>query len=284
MRGNTVQELIATAVERGLPRLDAQMLVLLALGQDPHHRAWLLTHDTDQPSRDQAARFQQSLERRLSGEPMAYLLGHQEFFGLQLEVSPAVLVPRPDTETLVEWALDIIHDKWLPCPAPRVADLGTGSGAVALALAHNCKRAEVTATDNSTGALAIARRNADRLNLPIRLLEGSWWEPLKALNPFHLIVSNPPYIRVEDVHLPALRHEPGSALTAGEDGLDDIRELVAGAPTHLTRGGWLLMEHGHDQASKVRELMESAGFGSVTSRMDLAGIERCTGGCWASPS
>lgn len=215
---------------------------------------------------------------------MAYIVGYQEFFGLQLKVSPSVLVPRPDTETLVDWALEILDRAFPTTDAPRVADLGTGSGAVALAIGHGCRRATITATDKSPDALSIARINAEALSQHVHFHEGSWWEPLQDCPPFHLIVSNPPYIREEDEHLPTLRHEPRSALTAGEDGLNDLKDLVAGAPRHLVPGGWLLMEHGHDQAAAVRALLSSAGFASVTSRMDLAGIERCTGGCWASTS
>ena len=270
----TLDQALRSLMARGLERIDAQMLVLLAVARNPHDRAWLSAHGDDALPADRATALEALASRRLAGEPMAYLRGEQEFFGLSLRVDARVLVPRPDTETLVMWALDLASE--LP-PQARVADLGTGSGAIALALRSRQPGWAITATDASTEALAVARDNARHLGLPLRLLNGPWFAPL-ADERFDLLVSNPPYIAEGDPHLPALTHEPDSALTAGPDGLDDIRELVARAPGHLLPGGWLLLEHGHDQADAVCALLEQAGFEEVGSRNDIAGIARCSGG------
>ncbi len=271
-----LEQTLRSLMTRGLDRLDAQMLVLLALGHDPHDRAWLAAHG-DQPMPTEAAAALDALvARRQAGEPMAYLRGEQEFFGLSLRVDARVLVPRADTETLVEWALALD----LPAAA-RVADLGTGSGAIALALRSRQPGWDITATDASADALAVARANAERLGLPIRWAQGAWLDALPGER-FDLLASNPPYIAEGDVHLRALTHEPDSALTAGPDGLDDIRVLVAQAPAHLQPGGWLLLEHGHDQAEAVCSLLAAAGFDRVGSRNDIAGIARCSGGRWPS--
>lgn len=258
----------------GLERIDAQMLLLLALQRSPHDRAWLIAHDGDALDAGAAARLEALVQRRQHGEPMAYLRGDQEFFGLTLNVDPRVLVPRPDTETLVAWALEVLNG--MPGPA-SVLDLGTGSGAIALAIKSQRPTAAVTATDASAGALAVARANADRLGLAVDFHAGHWLSAVPGQR-FDLIVSNPPYIAEGDPHLGALGHEPGSALTAGADGLDDIRILVSTAPQALNPGGWLLLEHGHDQAPAVRALLQAAGFEQVGSRTDLAGIGRCSGG------
>ncbi len=185
-----------------------------------------------------------------------------------------MLVPRPDTETLVDWALDVLAGR----PAPAMLDLGTGSGAIALALQHARPDATVDAIDASAGALAVARANAGRLGLPVRFAQGDWLRG--AARGYALIVSNPPYIAAGDTHLAALRHEPLEALAAGPDGLDDLRRIVQDAPAHLADGGWLLLEHGHDQAAAVRGLLAARGFDAVQSRDDLAGIARCSGGVW----
>jgi release factor glutamine methyltransferase len=259
----------------GLPRLEAQQLLLLALGRDPHDRAWLTAHDDEALDAASAARLNALLARHRTGEPMAYLRGEQAFFGLDLRIDPRVLAPRPDTETLVQWALDTQPDT----AAVRVLDLGTGSGAIALALKHQRPAWHVTASDASADALAVARANAARLGLAVDFRHGHWLAAVPGER-FRLIVSNPPYIAEGDPHLAGLRHEPIGALTAGADGLDDIRAIVAQAPDALEAGGWLLLEHGHDQAPAVQALLREQGFGTVTGRTDLAGIVRCSGGRW----
>jgi release factor glutamine methyltransferase len=270
----TVAQALAAATAMGLERLDAQLLLLHALGRSPTDRGWLLAHDTDEVPPLQEREYRSLCERRAAGEPLAYIVGQKEFHGLALHVDARVLVPRPDTETLVDWSLEVLagHD------APRVIDLGTGSGAIALAIKKERPDAQVEAVDSSDGALEVARSNARRLGLDVRFRQGSWLEGVTSR--FDLIVSNPPYIAAADPHLPALRHEPLQALASGADGLDDIRTIVARAPARLATGGWLLLEHGHDQAAAVRALLQAAGFGYVASRRDLAGIERCSGGVW----
>lgn len=268
----TMGQVLAGAQGRGLARIDAQMLLLHALGRSPYDRAWLLAHDDEPLPTEALNTFKTSCGRRLAGEPIAYLVGRKAFYGLDLFVTPGVLDPRPDTETLVDWALEIAA----PLTAPRIADLGTGSGAIALALRAQRPDALVTAIDKSPEALEVARHNAAHLGLPIRLRQGDWLQGLSER--FDLIVSNPPYIAEGDPHLPALGHEPRMALTSGADGLEAIRSIIAQAPAHLPPGGWLLLEHGHDQAAVVRALLSAQGFTQVQSRKDLAGIARCSGG------
>jgi release factor glutamine methyltransferase len=272
----TLAQALQDARQQGLDRLDAQMLLLLALGRPVHERAWLLSHDQDRLDTEATQRWGALVQRRLNGEPMAYLIGEQEFFGLVLRVDSRVLVPRADTETLVQWGLDLLPRL---AQAPQVLDLGTGSGAIALAIQANCPLALVTATDASAGALSVARQNAERLGLAVSFHQGHWLDAVPDQR-FDLILSNPPYIAEGDAHLPALAFEPGTALTAGPDGLDDLRHIVHSAPAALQPGGWLLLEHGHDQAAAVRELLMAVGFEHVGGRTDLAGIERCSGGCW----
>jgi release factor glutamine methyltransferase len=202
---------------------------------------------------------------------VAYITGSKDFFGLTLQVDARVLDPRPDTEILVEWALELLTADQ---PA-RVLDLGTGSGAVALALQHQRPATQVTAVDASADALAVASANAQRLKLPVKCVLSHWMDAVPG--PFELIVSNPPYVAEGDPHLAALTHEPLSALTSGTDGLDDIRQIIAQSPSRLAPGGWLLLEHGWDQAAAVQALLRTAGFVQVQSRRDLGGIERCTG-------
>lgn len=269
-----VAQALAAAAALGLDRMDAQLLLLQVLGRSQSDRAWLLAHDTDELPEGQHAQFLQLCRRRAGGEPVAYIVGHKEFFGMDLLVDRRVLVPRPDTETLVEWALEILP----PAGARRVVDLGCGSGAIALAIKRSRPGAHVQATDASADALAVARENARRLALDVEFRQASWLA--NAAGPYDLIVSNPPYVAAEDPHLPALAYEPLGALVAGPDGLSDIRSIVAQAPTHLLPGGWLLLEHGHDQALAIRALLSAAGFQDVASRQDLAGIERCSGGQW----
>ncbi|WP_295977135.1 peptide chain release factor N(5)-glutamine methyltransferase [uncultured Variovorax sp.] len=270
----TVAQALAASTALGVDRLDAQLLLLHALGRAPHDRAWLLAHDTDAMPDAAWSALAAQLSRRRAGEPVAYLLGEKEFHGLSLQVDARVLVPRPDTETLVEWALQCLEGQ----AAPRVLDLGTGSGAIALALQHARPDAQVDAVDASADALAVARANAARLGLPVRFAQADWL--YGAGTGYTAIASNPPYIAAGDPHLPALSHEPSSALVSGADGLDDIRRIVQDAPAHLAEGGWLLLEHGHHQAAAVRDLLAARGFAEVQSRDDLAGIQRCSGGIW----
>lgn len=275
-----VKEALQQAQARGLARIDAQMLLLHVLGRQSGGRAWLLTHDEDALTAPQADAYAALCTRRLSGEPVAYLVGRKEFYGLDLAVDARVLDPRPDTETLVDWALELMPAQVQGSPAFRVVDLGTGSGAIALALQSQRPGATVWAVDASADALAVASANATRLQLGVQFAHGSWLEPLAGQTPFNLIVSNPPYIRDDDPHLLALEHEPLSALASGADGLSDIRAIVAQAPSLLASGGWLLLEHGWDQADTVATLLRSAGFDEVQHRHDLCGIARCTGGQW----
>ena len=281
MTSITCAQALAAACSLGLERLDAQLLLLHALGKPASARSWLLAHDTDALAPDVADGFHAFTLRRIGGEPLAYIVGNKEFFGLALQVDRRVLVPRPDTETLVEWSLDRLATFDVP-PALRVLDLGTGSGAIALAIAHSLKvagrAATIMAVDASAAALEIACENARHLGLAARFVKSDWLA--QVTESFHLIASNPPYIASADPHLAALAHEPLQALAAGTDGLDDIRKIIVQAPGSLVTGGWLLLEHGYDQAGRVRELLVQQGFVQVQSRLDLAGIERCSGGQW----
>lgn len=254
--------------------------MLHALGRSQSDRAWLITHDDEVLSEPTTLAFRALCQRRLAGEPLAYIVGSKPFFGLDLQVDKRVLVPRPDTETLVEWALAcaLTFDK-----TSSVLDMGTGSGAIALALKSVCPDWQVTALDASADALAVAQNNGKRLNLNVNFLQSSWFDALtesKSNAKFNLIVSNPPYIVEGDWHMAALTHEPKQALTSGADGLDDIRHIIQQAPDFLTPDGWLLLEHGYDQAAAVRNLLTQRGFQQVQSKQDLAGIERCSGGEW----
>ena len=280
----TVAECLRQAQTQGLARVDAQILLLHSLQRPLHDRAWLLAHDGDTLTAAQTATWQDALQRRLQGEPVAYITGRKDFFGLTLAVDARVLDPRPDTETLVEWALACLPESAPETRSPRILDLGTGSGAVALALQHARPDAKVWAVDASEDALAVARANAARLHLGVQFMASDWLcaVDVQRTGRFDLIVSNPPYVAENDPHLAALTHEPLSALTSGADGLEDIRRIIAQAPAYLAPGGWLLLEHGWDQAAAVQSLLQAAGFAQVQSRQDLAGIQRCTGGCWHS--
>jgi len=273
-----VQEALLQAQAQGLTRLEAEMLLLHALSQSTHARAWLLTHESLVLNHAQLEQFQTFTQRRLNLEPVAYILGCKEFFGLTLRISKQVLDPRPDTETLVMWALETLKTALSTTPNthPSVMDLGTGSGAVALAIQHARPDAHVQALDCSANALELAQLNAQELNLNVKFRQGSWLEGV--LDTFDLIVSNPPYIPLGDAHLTSLRHEPALALISGADGLHAIKQIVSSAATCLKPGGWVLLEHGFDQAESTRNLLAEAGFKNVQSRHDLAGIERCSGG------
>lgn len=267
----TVAEALAAAAARGLARIDAQVLLLHVIGRTGSDRAWLIAHDNDSLTPAEVEAYEKLCRRRADDEPVAYLTGTREFHGMPLEVDARVLDPRADTEVLVDWSLEVLQG----CARPRVVDLGTGSGAIALAIALQRPDAQVDAVDRSADALAVAAANAARLGLAIRTRLGDWLRG--DAGRYDLIVSNPPYIAEGDPHLPALRHEPEGALVAGPDGLDAIREIVRQAPGHLAPGGWLLIEHGHDQAAAVRALLDGAGLRRTSSRRDLAGIERCSG-------
>jgi release factor glutamine methyltransferase len=260
-------------VQASLAPIDAQVLLAYVLGVD---RAWLVAHATDALANADVEAFFTLARRRRDGEPVAYLTGSREFFGLPLNVDRSVLIPRPETETLVEWALAA-----LPGDRPvRVLDLGTGSGAIALAIAHERPRADVLAVDRSPSALAVARRNAVRMKLGnVRWLQSNWYDEVGTVSdPFDLIASNPPYVAEGDPHLTQgdVRFEPPGALRGGRDGLDALRIVVAGAPARLVAGGALVVEHGFDQAEAVAALMRAAGLAGVTPGRDLSGIPRIT--------
>lgn len=332
----TIAQLLRDAYAQGIARIDAQMLLLHACGQSRFQRSWLLAHDTDIPDSAQLARWQQYMQRRQQGEPVAYITGQKAFYGLELAVDCRVLDPRADTETLVDWALALLDGQ----AVLDVADLGTGSGAIALALASQRPQWRITATDASHDALDVATHNAQQLQLPVEFIYSrpahpgpdggllshtssqtqaisgtnhgiqqkniplqqqhpdspdtifptgndlemtyipNWYACLKGRQ-FHAIISNPPYIAVGDDHLNMLTHEPQSALSSGPDGLDDIRQIIAGAPLHLHAGGWLILEHGYDQAQVVQCLLRTVGFEHIQGQQDLAGITRCSAGQWS---
>ena len=258
-------------------RRDAQVLMGFALGVS---RAWVTTH-TDQPTDSEAAaRFRSLVELRVSGHPVAYLVGVKEFYGLPLRVTPEVLIPRPETEELVEAALEK-----LPQGAARtVLDLGTGSGCIAIAIARQRPAAQVTAVDSSSPALALARENAAALDVQVEFLQSDWFAALGGRR-FDLIVANPPYVAEDDPHLRQgdLRFEPSPALSAGADGLADLCRIVGAVPEYLSPGGWLLLEHGYDQAEACRNLLRKAGFDEVVFRADIAGLPRIAGGRLLTP-
>jgi release factor glutamine methyltransferase len=280
----------------GLPRLEARVLLESASGCS---RSWLIAHGDETAAPQTVERFQTLAQRRLEhGEPIAYLTGEREFHGLSLSVGPAVLIPRPETELLVDRAIEHLR-VWgsdhttpdlalarrtdgLASGAPAVIDLGTGSGAIALAIAAAVRQARIVATDQSREALAQARSNEARLGLAGRIdwREGSWWEAVRAGERFDLVLANPPYIPAGDPHLSRgdLRHEPMMALSPGPDGLEALRRISSGAPEHLRPGGWLILEHGHDQGAAVRNLLAQAGLTAVQTLADLASRERVTEG------
>lgn len=269
----TVDAALHKARQLGVDRLDAQLLIAHLLGQE---RTWVMAHGESQIDVQSIGEL---LSRRAAGEPLAYLVGEREFHGLRLRVTPAVLVPRADTETLVDWALELVEQR----AAARVVDLGTGSGAIALSIKHACPHATVHAVDRSTPALAVAQDNARRLGLDVSWHPGRWWSALPAGLTFDLVLSNPPYIASADPHLDELAHEPMGALVPEADrgdGLADIERLCAAAPHRLRRGAWMLLEHGAQQAMAVRQRLRSVGLLDVCTREDLAGHPRVSGGRW----
>lgn len=272
----TVQELLGLGSD--LPsdsaRRDTEILLCHCLGKP---RAWLYTWPEKEVSRDTARDFEALLERRREGLPIAYLTGEREFWSLQLAVSAATLIPRPETETLVAWALELA----LPSAA-SVLDLGTGSGAIALALASERPLWDVMALDVSEEALQVARSNASRTSLmSVRFVQSDWYQAVAGQR-FNALLGNPPYIDGNDPHLALgdVRFEPRSALVSSGSGVDDLGRLVAGAPDHLLDDGWLLLEHGFEQGDTVRAMLSDAGFSQVSTRQDMSGQERITGGCW----
>ncbi len=270
----TLGEALRQAQALGLARLDAQWLLLALLDRPAQDRAWLLAHDEQTLPAPAAERWPGLIAQRSQGVPLAYLTGRKTFYDLDLQVDARVLDPRADTETLVDWAVERVRE----LTSAAVLDLGTGSGAVALAIAHQCPQAQVSASDISADALAVAQANAQRLGLRVQFALGNWFTPWTGQR-FDLIASNPPYVAEADPHWPGLRHEPRLALVAGPDGLDALRSLVSHASDHLHPGGWLLLEHGHDQADAVQSLLRAQGWQQVQSRLDEAGIRRCTGAC-----
>src|SRR5574340_574984 len=304
----------ALNLDSGSARIEVQCLLQAVLQVN---RAWLLTHPEQILDAEQQARYAALFGRRLVGEPVAYLLGGREFYGLDFKVTPATLIPRPDTELLVDLALQRIPPPSPPAPLMellairlggkaakslvipqvgeggrqagrgfRVLDLGTGSGAIALSIAHARPDIAVTAVDASQDALDVARENMRHLNVGnVRLVRSDWFSALHDER-FDIIVSNPPYIAAGDAHLAQgdVRFEPRSALVSGADGLEAIRHITAQAKYHLNPDGWLLFEHGYDQAEQARRLLQQAGFTAVFSARDLAGIERVSGGSRPSPA
>ncbi len=268
------QLLQVLALPASTARIEAQLLLRAVLPMAT--RAWLIAHGNEYLDAEYQAAFEVLLKRRLEGEPIAYIVGVRDFYGLQFKVSPAVLIPRADTETLVEAALAKI-----PIEKPyKVLDMGTGSGAIAISIALLRPQAQVMALDTSLTALQIAGENKQNLAVKnLTLLQSDWFSGLNG-EKFDVIVSNPPYISVQDIHLTQgdLRFEPLQALASGKDGLDSIRHIITEAPQHLNAQGWLMLEHGYDQSAQAQQLLSAAGFVEVVSLPDLARILRVTAG------
>ena len=271
----TLQQLQQAPFANRLERLELRMLLCHALSLS---RTGLITQDQRQITPNELVHIESLIARREHGEPMAYIIGEREFYGLAFHVTPAVLIPRPETELLVELALERLPAN--TATPPRLLDMGTGSGALAVALAHTRPDAQVSALDASHAALAIATHNAIRHHTTVQFIHSDWYQALPQDAKFDLIVANPPYIVAGDPHLHQgdLRFEPVDALTDHADGLSSLRQIISGAPQHLQFGAWLLMEHGYDQAAKVRQLLAQQPFAQIQSWCDLAGIERVSGG------
>ena len=260
-----------------LPRLETRMLLAHVLGhaRPAHAHAWLLARDTEALPADATGRFNALIERRIAGEPVAYLIGHREFYGRDFGCSPAALIPRPETELLIDLVLERLPADF----SGRILDVGTGTGCIAITLALELPRAHVTALDVSADALALARANAAALGAGnVRCVESNWFAELDASAQFDLIVSNPPYIVPGDAHLTQgdLRFEPAVALADAVDGLESYHQLATGAHRHLAPGGWLIVEHGYDQGERVPNLLRAAAFADVALHRDLAELPRVT--------
>lgn len=275
---STVAQALRHARAMGIDRLDAQLLVAHQLRRP---RTWVVAHDDAALDAADGSALAETLRRRAAGEPLAYLVGEREFHGLSLHVTSDVLVPRPETEILVDWGLKLLVGRH----APRVLDLGTGSGAIALAIKHARHDSVVHASDRSSRAVAVARRNGERHALAIDWIESDWWRAIDPALRFDLVVSNPPYIAAGDPHLADLQYEPRDALVAPHAGLAAIEHIVAEAPLRLARHGWLAIEHGAHQADAVCECLLLSGFTQVQTHLDLAGRSRVSGGVMpASPA
>ena len=268
---STVDAVLSRARQQ-IPASEARLLLSHCLTRDP---GWLVAHGEAPLGPREESAYSALVARRAGGEPVAYLLGRREFYGRDFVVAPGVLIPRPETELLVETTLSALKEH----AEPRVLELGTGSGCIAITLSLECPAARVTAVDVSSAALAVARDNAGRLGAAVDFVESDWFAALRHTR-FDLVVSNPPYIAEDDGHLGQgdLRFEPLGALVSGKDGLDAIRHIIGRAPHHLAPGGWLLLEHGHDQSAALRHLLETHGYRDIGQYRDLAGILRVSGG------
>lgn len=275
----TISSCIDQAIQKGLDRLDAQLLMLWAHNKPLHQRAWLIAHDQDLIDPTSYEKWLQLIKRRLSNEPFAYIVGQQDFYGLQLKVNPNVLIPRPDTETVVDWALELAA-QFPHSRQQNLLDLGTGSGAIVLAFKSQQNNWNCWAVDASETALEVATQNSQNLNLAVQFIQSNWLENIPQQQKFSLIVSNPPYIVPNDSHLAQLQYEPISALVAPLNGLSDLIQIIENATDHLINGAYLLLEHGYDQAQQVQQMLINKGFSQVSSRQDLGGNWRCTGGRW----
>ena len=276
-----IKDAISWAMSLSLEKNDVQILLLHALGRSTFDKAYLIAHDQDPLSSNIFEQFSELITRAHRSEPIAYITGHKEFYGLNFKVTPDTLIPRPDTETLVEWAIECLKTLKVLGRPPRVLDLGTGTGCLAITIKHHLPSCIVWASDIKNTTLEVAKHNSKALKTEINFLEGSWFKALEGetlKDNFDLIISNPPYIKANDSHLASLTFEPEHALISGAEGLDDLKIIALNALEHLTPGGWLLVEHGYNQGLEVQSLLHQNGLIEVQSRHDIAGICRCTGG------